>query len=199
MFTNKKQGRLALTLCALLVGTHVSSVKASAYAFIGEMIWVPYTFAPQGWALCNGQLLSIAQNTALFALLGTQYGGDGKTTFALPDMRGRQLIHAGQGPGLAHHSQGSAGGESSVTLTTDQIPAHTHTFVVSTATATETSPAGHLYAQPTNTQLYSDTASSTLAPTALTSMGSGEPHNNMMPSTTLSCIIALQGAFPPRD
>jgi microcystin-dependent protein len=166
--------------------------------FVGEIMWVPYTFAPRGWAQCNGQILPIAQNTALFSLLGTTYGGDGKSTFALPDMQGRLLINAGQGPGLSDYSLGQNGGEETVTLLQSEIPAHSHSVNVSNTLADQTDPTGKVFASSANGALYATSPTATLSPAALSTVGASQPHNNMMPHTTLTCIIALQGVFPPR-
>ncbi len=169
--------------------------------FVGEVTLFAGNFAPRGWAFCAGQLLPIAQNTALFSLLGTNYGGDGRTTFGLPDLRGRSPLHvgSGQGPGLQAHSLGEMAGEASVTLSTTQIPAHTHALQASTA-ASVSSPsstvnlsatsAGNVYRDPTNPVAMSQTV--------LSSHGSSQPHNNRQPYLSLNFIIALQGVFPPR-
>jgi microcystin-dependent protein len=195
-----KQVRRMLVALGVLLG---SFQPAGVWAggtdpFVGEILWVPYNFAPRGWAECNGQLIPIAQNTALFSLLGTTYGGDGRTTFGLPDMRGRLLIHAGQGPGLSQYSQGQSGGQETVTLLPSEIPAHTHSFNVSTAVADQTDPTGKVFATAANGALYATGPTTTMSPAALSTVGGSQPHNNMMPYLTLTCIIALQGIFPPR-
>lgn len=164
--------------------------------YLGEIMWVPYNFAPTGWALCNGQILSIAQNTALFSLLGTTYGGNGQTTFALPDARGRVLVKEGQGQGLSVYSQGETGGTETVTLTAAEIPAHTHSVQATTAVADQALPNGNVLAQSSSGSLYGTSPSATMSLGAVSIGGSGQPHNNMMPYTTLNCIIALQGVFP---
>lgn len=164
--------------------------------FVGEIMWVPYNFAPTGWALCNGQILSIAQNTALFSLLGTTYGGNGQTTFALPDARGRVLVKEGQGQGLSIYSQGETGGTETVALTAAEIPAHTHTVQATSAVADQASPNGNVLAQSSSGSLYGTSPTAAMSSVAVSSVGSGQPHNNMMPYTTLNCIIALQGVFP---
>jgi microcystin-dependent protein len=161
-------------------------------------MWVPYNFAPKGWAFCNGQILPIAQNTALFSLLGTTYGGNGTSNFALPDMQGRVQINAGQGAGLSNYDLGQSGGEETHTLLESEMPMHTHQIQVDANVATQTTPSGNILAQSATGKLYGNTATATMAPGALVPQGSGLPHNNMMPYTTLNCIIALQGIFPAR-
>lgn len=166
--------------------------------YLGQIMWVPYNYAPTGWAKCDGQLLSIAQNAALFSLLGTSYGGDGRVNFALPDMRGKIMVKDGQGLGLSPYTMGQTGGEASHTLTINEMPSHNHTLVASTNTATATSPSANVLAQAASGNLYSTNPTATTAATPLTIAGGGQAHNNMMPYTTLNCIIALNGVFPSR-
>jgi microcystin-dependent protein len=182
-----------------ILGMPATSALAEDTPFIGEMIWVPYNFAPRGWASCDGQLLPISQNTALFSLLGTTYGGDGITTFALPDMQGRVMINAGQGAGLSLYGQGQAGGESAHTLTQNEMPVHSHVFQASTATGTVTTPSGNLYAASASGKQYGQNPAATMSALSVAGTGGGQPHNNMMPYGTLNCIIALQGIFPARN
>jgi microcystin-dependent protein len=178
----------------------VSTVNAGSEPFIGEVQWFAGNFAPRGWAFCDGQLLPINQHQALFSLLGTMYGGDGRTNFALPDVRGRVLIHAGQGPGLSSHFQGNQGGTETETLTVNQVPAHTHTLRASAGDATDAAPAGKVLASSGRTRLYdSGVANADMNASAITTSGGNQPHNNMQPYLTLSCIIALQGIFPSRN
>lgn len=168
--------------------------------FIGELCIFPYAFVPSGWAACNGQLLPLSQNTALFAILGTTYGGDGKSNFALPDLRGMAPMHPDQGAGLSPHFLGESGGSDTVTLLTSEVPAHAHTLNANAAQADLQGPApsrtlarssgGPAYAAPSNLQ--------PMAPEALATAGGGLPHNNRMPYLTLRICIALQGIFPPR-
>ena len=168
--------------------------------FVAEIRIAGFNFAPRGWAQCNGQLLPISQNTALFSLLGTFYGGDGKSTFALPDLQGSAPLHRGQGPGLSPYFLGQQGGSENVTLLQTEIPAHNHNVGVSTGDGLDQGPANSLLAtgigvgqyapQPTNT---------TLSPTTLGIAGSSLPHNNMMPYITMNFIIAMQGVFPARN
>ncbi len=169
--------------------------------FLGSLMLVPYNFEPYGWAACDGRLLQIVQNTALFALIGNQFGGDGKTTFALPDLRGRVPIGAGQGPGLQNYVQARPGGEQQVTLSAGQMPSHTHALNGTAARASVTDANGGLLGRTTasaycaggtaNTQLAADT----LAPAGSTSPSS---HENRMPYLQMRWIIALQGIFPTR-
>lgn len=168
--------------------------------FVAEIRIFPFNFAPAGWAFCNGQLLPISQNTALFSLLGTTYGGDGKTTFALPDIQGRVVMHPGQGPGLSARDLGEEGGVATVTLTQSEIPAHTHSIQASQTDAGDRSPAAELFAVGVGgVAMYGSPASLTqLASQALAPAGGDQPHNNMQPYLTLNFCIALQGEFPQR-
>ena len=170
--------------------------------FVAEIRIFPFKFAPKGWAFCDGQLLPISQNTALFSLLGTTYGGDGKSTFALPDMQGNAPMHPGQGQGLSLHDLGEVGGTQNVTLLESEMPLHNHlaqSYDVDPADnripapnmALGTPGTGFIY-DPTNAQL-GQMAFQAIAPT-----GGSLPHNNMQPYLTLSFCIALQGVFPPR-
>jgi microcystin-dependent protein len=171
--------------------------------FVAEIRIFPFNFAPKGWAFCNGQLLPISQNTALFSLLGTTYGGDGKSTFALPDLEGSAPMHPGQGPGLSLHDLGETGGSETVTLLQSEIPVHTHTMngnpfpanvqAPSAARALATSSGGVAYRPSTGS------ATTTMAPEALSPTGGNQPHNNLQPYLTLNFNIALQGVFPPRS
>ncbi|ACE85235.1 phage tail protein [Cellvibrio japonicus] len=169
--------------------------------FMGEVRVFAGTFAPQQWSLCNGQLLPISQNDALFALLGTTYGGDGVSTFALPDARGRTPVGLGQGPGLANRILGEKYGTETVTLLSANLPAHTHTVSVSDTTANQTAPDNNL---PGNAPHYlpsttTPTNTGTLHPLAISSVGGNQPHENMMPFLCLSFIICLQGLFPSHN
>jgi microcystin-dependent protein len=167
--------------------------------FVAEIRIFPFNFAPKGWALCDGQLLPITQNTALFSLLGTTYGGDGISTFALPDLQGNAPMHPGQGPGLSLRALGEMGGAETVTLATSELPAHGHTLRANAnpADTNVPSPASAL-AQSTGGSLYQASTNAQLAPEALASVGGDLPHNNLQPYVTLSFNIALQGVFPPR-
>jgi microcystin-dependent protein len=165
--------------------------------YLGEIRIFGGFFAPQGWAFCNGQLLPIAQNQALFAILGTTYGGNGQTTFALPDLRGRAPIHFGQGPGLANRALGEGGGEVAHTLTTSELPAHTHTARGGSAFGSSPSPAGLAPARVSGqTPQYAPTADSDMNASAVTAVGGGQAHENRQPYLGLTYIIALIGIFP---
>jgi microcystin-dependent protein len=169
--------------------------------FVAEVRIFPFTFAPKGWAFCDGQLLPISQNTALFSLLGTNYGGNGQSTFALPNMQGKAAMQPGSGPGLSLHDLGEEGGSDTVTLLQTEIPAHTHTLRGSTASGDNPTPGGNTLARPGQTTIYQQNSSANLvqmAPEALPPAGSDQPHNNLMPYLTLHFCIALQGIFPPR-
>lgn len=168
--------------------------------FVAEIRIFAGNFAPTGWALCDGQILPISQNTALFSLLGTTYGGDGKTTFALPDLQGRAPIHPGQGPGLSLYSLGQQSGSQSVTLLLSEMPGHNHTAFPKSALGNSQTPGGQAWAGSNNAKQYVNTAPNVqMNPAALSITGGGLPHNNMQPYLTLTFIIALQGVFPPRS
>lgn len=172
--------------------------------FVGEIRIFAGNFAPTGWALCNGQLLPISQNTALFSLLGTTYGGDGKTTFALPNLQGAAPLMAGQGNGLSNRVQGEIGGEATVTLTAAEMPTHSHPVNGSSSAGTDVAPTNHDWGVASVTRgqkLYSQNAGTSppMSPLAFSASGSGQPHNNMPPYLTLTFIIALQGIYPPRS
>ncbi|MDQ0251490.1 microcystin-dependent protein [Sphingomonas kyeonggiensis] len=171
--------------------------------FVAEIRIFPFNFAPKGWAWCDGQLLPLSQNTALFSLLGTTYGGNGKSNFSLPDLQGRAPMHPGQGPGLSLHDLGETGGSETVSLLESEIPSHSHTLRSSVEDGTQgtlsngvtlsTSVGGSLYQSTTNTNLV------TMSPQALSPAGGDAPHNNMQPYLTMYFCIALQGVFPPRS
>ena len=167
--------------------------------FVAEIRIFPFNFAPKGWAWCNGQLLPLSQNTALFSLLGTTSGGDGKSTFALPDLQGSAPMHPGQGPGLSQHFLGEESGSEFVTLIVSEMPAHSHTVTVSQADAIERTPDGQLPATGIAVGMYqAPGALVQFAPQTPTPAGGSLPHNNMQPYLTLYFNIALQGVFPPR-
>jgi microcystin-dependent protein len=168
--------------------------------FVAEIRIFPFNFAPKGWAWCNGQLLPISQNTALFSLLGTTYGGDGKSTFALPNLQGRAPMHPGQGPGLSLHDLGETGGSETVTLLESEIPVHTHALRASQADGISQSPANELLATGIGIGQYAAPGAVTqLNPQGLAPGGGSQPHNNMQPYLTFYFNIALQGVFPPRS
>lgn len=168
--------------------------------FVAEIRIFPFNFAPKGWAWCDGQLLPLSQNTALFSLLGTTYGGDGKSTFALPDLRGAAPMHPGQGPGLSMHDLGEIGGSDTVTLQVSEMPAHAHAQRANTVDLGDTNiPSPNAsFAQSSGGTLYQAASNAQLAPQALTPAGGDQPHNNLQPYLTLYFCIALQGVFPPR-
>lgn len=168
--------------------------------FVAEIRMFPFNFAPRGWAFCNGQLLPLSQNTALFSLLGTAYGGDGRDTFALPDLRDRYAMGVGQGPGLSERFLGEALGEHAVTLLPSEIPAHAHGQGVGGTSATSGVPGMSVMMGATRSvQLYS-TAGATADAYAggLANAGSSLPHNNLQPTLGVNFFIALQGEFPQR-
>ncbi|GAA3877001.1 tail fiber protein [Leifsonia kafniensis] len=170
--------------------------------FVAEIRIFPFNFAPRGWAFCDGQLLPLSQNTALFSLLGTTYGGDGKSNFALPDLQGRSLIAPGQGPGLSLRDLGESSGVDTVTLLESEIPSHTHQIQALDIPGTLNSPEGALWAIPrygrATEKAYSTTAGQPVTNAAISRTGQNQPHNNLSPYLTLSFCIALQGVFPPR-
>jgi microcystin-dependent protein len=169
--------------------------------FVAEIRIFPFNFAPKGWAFCDGQLLPLSQNTALFSLLGTYYGGDGKSNFALPNLQGRAALHQGQGPGLSDHFLGEEAGEDFVTLLDSENPIHTHQMraqKVDNADITNVGPMA-TYAPSVGGTLYQPASNGNLAFQALPVAGGSLPHNNMQPYLTLNYCIALQGVFPPRS
>ncbi len=169
--------------------------------FVAEIRIFGFNFAPKGWAFCNGQLLPLSQNTALFSLLGTTYGGDGKSTFALPDLQGRHPMHPGQGPGLSLHDLGETGGEETVTLLESEIPSHSHSEMGSNTQSTQQSPSGNFSAGSNAARRYAPAATNPdvmMNPLAIAPTGGGLPHNNLSPYLVLNFCIALQGVFPPR-
>jgi microcystin-dependent protein len=168
--------------------------------FVAEIRIFPFNFAPTGWAFCDGQLMPLSQNTALFSLLGTTYGGNGKSNFALPDLQGRAPMHSGQGPGLSLHDLGETGGSETVSLLESEIPAHSHQLRANTLDLADTNVASSTasFALSSGGTLYQATPNANAAAEALPPVGGDQPHNNMMPYLTLNFCIALQGVFPPR-
>lgn len=175
--------------------------------FLGEITIFAGLFAPRGWALCHGQLLAINSNEALFSLLGTNYGGDGRTTFGLPDLRGRVLIHQGRGPGLSSYALGQKGGTETVTLFGGQLPSHNHAVRAIDAPGTSTDPTDKMIAKdlvevaPNNnleSRSFGTDTPAAMANEAISSTGGSQPHPNIMPYLALNYIISLDGAFPSR-
>jgi microcystin-dependent protein len=164
--------------------------------YVGEIRLFAGNFAPAGWMFCQGQLLSIAENEVLFVLIGTTYGGDGQSTFALPDLRGRVPVHQGQGPGLSPRMLGELGGDETITLTPNQLPVHTHALHASPAAASGTAPGGALLAA-TGVASYDTAAGTTaMAASAVGSAGGNQPHENMAPTLAVNYIISLFGIYP---
>lgn len=168
--------------------------------FVGEIRMFAGNFAPRGWAFCDGQLLAVSQNDALFSLLGTIYGGDGRTTFGLPDLRGRIPIHAGTGPGLSPRRLGAKLGSEKETLTVNQLPSHTHTMEGTEDLGQESIPTGRIFARNTATDIYTnDTdALSNMASGMIGKVGGSRSHTNLMPFLCIHFIIALVGIYPSR-
>lgn len=169
-----------------------------ASPYLAEIRMFAGNFAPRGWAFCQGQLLAIAQNTAVFSLLGTTYGGNGTTNFALPDLRGRVPVGQGQGPGLSNVDLGQTGGSETVTLSAAELPAHTHSVAMPAATGPQTSnrPTGAYQA---SGNAYSATTNTTMAAATSAAAGGGQPHSNLPPYLGMTYIIALQGIYPSRN
>ncbi len=170
--------------------------------FVAEIRIFPFNFAPKGWAWCDGQLMPLSQNTALFSLLGTTYGGDGKSNFALPDLQGRAPMHPGQGPGLSLRDPGETGGSETVSLLESEIPSHSHALMASTQPGEDPAPGpSEALARSVGVSLYQTVTNTNivqLSPNALAPAGGDQPHNNMMPYLTFYFCIALQGVYPPR-
>ena len=209
MFKHTKKSVLIL-LAAVVVAVSMawSTTASAAEPFIAQITMFGGNFAPRNWAFCNGQLLPINQNQALFALLGTTYGGDGRTTFGLPDLRGRVPMHPGNGPGLSSYRLGQKGGIEQVNLTTNQIPSHTHAATVA-VNATDNSgdaetPGGNVWAKKARDDDYSAAAPDVTmrvdaASVSVANTGGSQAHENRQPFLTVNFIIALQGIFPSRN
>jgi len=170
--------------------------------FVAEIRIFPFNFAPKGWAFCDGQILPLSQNTALFSLLGTTYGGDGKSNFALPNMQGNVPMHPGQGPGLSLHDLGETGGSETVSLLESEIPSHSHTMMSLPAPGNRTAPGGNSIARVSGTTgpflPPAGAALVSMSDNAVAPAGGDQPHNNLQPYLTLNFCIALQGVYPPR-
>ena len=169
--------------------------------FVAEIRIFPFNFAPRGWAWCDGQILPISQNTALFSLIGTYYGGNGESNFALPDLQGRAPMHPGQGPGLSLHDLGETGGSESVTLLESEIPGHSHALRASNAPGDDNDPPDKYLARPAGRNIYAPANAGqivSMSGQSLVPAGGDQPHNNLQPYLTFYFCIALQGVFPPR-
>ena len=189
--------------CGILL-CNQANITSMSDPFIGEIRIFAGNFAPNGWALCNGQLLQISQNTALYAVIGTTYGGDGKTNFALPNLQGQIPVQFGEGSGLSNRNLGASFGEETATLTANQMPAHSHSATIKGAsTGTTNQPQDNLFGKIPRTNMYSapDAALTNMAEgsISLQSAGGSLAHNNMQPYTTLNFIIAIHGLFPVRS
>jgi len=193
---------VAVAVTVLGAGVSVSRPAQAAEPFIGQIQYFPYSFAPRSWTDCNGQLLQIAQNTALFSLFGTIYGGDGRTTFGIPDMRGRGPLHQGTGPGLTNRRIGQSGGSETVTLSLTQIPSHRHSLNAHNDRrgSNTPDPTGAVLANDRRDETYSSEVPDTvLHSDSITATGGGQAHDNMAPFLTVRCSVALQGTFPSRS
>jgi len=167
--------------------------------FLAEVRIVGFNFAPRGWAFCDGQILPINQNQSLYSLLGTTYGGDGRTSFALPDLRGRTPIHVGRSNGGEGHTLGQKSGEETHTLSANEMPQHTHVEVADSAPANQPTPGGHVLARTTDNIYGPKSGSSTLDAGSIFNVGGGQAHDNMQPYLAVNFCIALQGLFPSRN
>ena len=168
--------------------------------YTGEIRMFAGNFPPSGWAFCDGSTMPIDQNEALFTLIGTTYGGDGQVTFNLPDLRGRVPVHQGQGPGLSNYVLGQTGGVESVTLTTQQIPQHTHALLATTSAGTQVNPGGNLLSNSQGPQPYiQESPDGNLNPAAMSPSGGSQPHDNLQPFLAINFILSLFGFFPTQS
>jgi microcystin-dependent protein len=188
----------AAILVLFILGAFVPLRAQEAY--LGEIRMFAGNFAPRGWALCNGQLLSISQNTALFSLLGTTYGGNGTTTFALPDLQGRVPVHAGSGPGLTPRILGERSGEETHTLTVSEIPSHAHSLLADSSVGTTSAPGGMVHARnAAGIPNFGPHTTTQMQQGVVGSAGGSQPHTIMQPYLVINYIIALEGIFPSRN
>ena len=187
----------AAVVAATLISVPVKQATAGSAAYVGEIMWVGYSICPDGWAAADGQVLPIAQNTALFSLYGTIYGGDGRTTFALPDLRGRVSVHTGTGPGLSPYVQGRKGGAEEVTLAVSETPSHNHTINASGGAISKNA-AGSIFGSPKQ-KVYDApvNATTTLDNSAISNTGGSGAHENRPPYLTIRACVNLDGGFPP--
>lgn len=214
--TLRIRGTLAISVIALAAGLHGTTAVAGPDPYLGEIFCGGWSFAPRGTISLEGQLLAISQYSALFSLLGTQYGGDGRTTFGVPDLRGRTMIGQGRGPGLSQRREGERGGTETNVMTASQMPSHAHPHahemapLGASSDATSNDPQGRVPARKSRTTLYADPVStpgsSNLVEQAVTetrtgsaNAGGGQPMNNMPPFVTIRCVMAIQGVFPSRN
>jgi microcystin-dependent protein len=199
-----RKTKAAVSAGAIIAGIALTGAttpaKAGAEPFIGEIMMVGYTFCPRSWAEANGQLLPISNNTALFSLFGTTFGGDGRTTFALPDLRGRVPMHVGQGSGLLNRALGQQGGSETNTLTANQLLAHSHSLNGTTAAANAVDPLGNVLANTGRSDTYTTSApNAQMSSGAIGATGGGQAVNNMQPFLTIRYCVALNGIFPSRN
>ena len=180
------------------LGTNTAVVYADE-PFLGEVRWFAGNFAPRGWALCDGQILSINSNQALYSLLGTTYGGDGRTTFGLPDLRGRGMVHEGQGVGLTNRLLGERSGAEGETLNANQISVHTHSLRADSSGGDSVLPNDRVISKVGRLRVFDSAPGVNMGASSIASVGGGQSHNNMQPNIALNCIIALQGLFPSRN
>lgn len=195
----KKTYLLCLHACLFFTLGMIPGVTYAFEPFIGEVRWFAGNFAPRGWAECDGQLLSIASNTALFSILGTTYGGDGRTTFGLPAMRGRGMVHTGTGPGLTPRPLGQKSGQETVTLQTTQLPSHTHSLRADSSGGDSVLPNDRVLSKVGRLRVFDDNPDVDMGASSIATVGSSQAHNNMQPHIPMTCIIALVGVFPSRN
>lgn len=193
-----KKTILMAAMFALTINSKTYAQDGSQY--LGQLAWVTFNYTPAGWLPCNGQLLPIAQYSALFSLLGTQYGGNGSSNFALPDLQGRTIIGSGSGPGLTSYVNGEKSGQATVTLDTSQLPAHNHTVNAVTLAGNQNLPGGNLPANTgaADTEYSTGAADTNMSPLMIQPVGQSQPHDNMQPYIGMKCIIATQGVYPQR-